>query len=273
MQVGLRYALNDRDRAPTCASEDVYYQTFDERQIHAILFKPVFATTGAKAGVIYAHGGPSGQTTKAGSVEITMLCNLGYTIFAPNVRGSTGYGQAFEDLNNGDWGGGDANDYEWARRFLAVSEGIEAARIGIMGGSYGGYMTNWAVTRPDNRFAFGISDFGMADLLYQVSGSVVAGNTTSDMGDPVANAELYRDRSPMTWTQYLSVPLLLTHGSRDFRTLVEDTRRFYADLKGRGKDVTFVELEGEGHGYKYLDTRAIYFQAVLDFLWLHAPVE
>ncbi len=117
-----------------------------------------------KAGIIYAHGGPSGQTTVAfGSKSISFVL-LDIPCLPQTHAVVLDKAKNSKDLNNGDWGGGDYQDYEYGRRFLATSEDIDAGRIGITGGSFGGYMTNWAMVQPDNQFGFGISDYGMADL-------------------------------------------------------------------------------------------------------------
>lgn len=256
-----------------CEGKVIDYPTFDQdpdtgktRRINAALFTPVKPRSGKPAGLVYAHGGPSGRTTPAAPALVDFLCSLGYTVLGANPRGSTGSGQAFEDLNNGDWGGGDYQDYEYGRRYLEAELGIARDRIGITGGSFGGYMTNWAMTRPDNAFGFGISDYGMADLIYQVKNSVVGDNTTSDMGDPVAKAALYKERSPMTHAANIAKPFLLTHGSRDVRTVVQDTRDFVAELRKQRRDVRYVELPGEGHGYRYPDTLLQYYSEIARFL-------
>ena len=264
---------------PAYEAKVVTYPTFDNdpatgttRQIQAVLFTPK-QKPAKKAGIVFAHGGPSGQTTVAGANEIDFLCSLGYTVLGPNPRGSSGQGQEFEDLNNGDWGGGDYKDYEYGRRYLVASEGIEPARVGIMGGSFGGYMTNWAMVQPKNEFGFGISDYGMADLLLQMRFSVVPDNTRSDLGDPETNKALYKERSPMTHAANINKPFLVTTGSRDNRCYYEDTRRFAAELKKHSDQVEYLELKGEGHGYRYPDTLVQYYQAVASFLFKVAPTE
>lgn len=266
--------------APACEAEDVRYPTFDklpdgsQRMISAVLFKSKRKDLAKdeQAGIVYAHGGPSGQTSKEFISDIQILCHLGYTVLGANVRGSTGYGQEFEDLNNGDWGGGDALDYEYARRYLVQELKIPARRIGVMGGSYGGYMTNWLVTRPDNQFAFGISDYGMSDLFLSVNMSVIPHNTTSDMGEPDANHELYVERSPITHAANLAVPLFVSHGDQDVRVATEHSRIFVAKLRELGKDVTYLELPGEGHGYTALGSWLKYYGELFPFLQRVAPI-
>jgi dipeptidyl aminopeptidase/acylaminoacyl peptidase len=261
-----------------CPSETVYYPTFDQgpdgsqRLIEGILFHPV---DGRKptAALIYAHGGPTGRTTTAWALESQMYCHLGYAVFAPNPRGSSGFGKEFEDLNNYDWGGGDFKDYEYGRQYLAKRFGIPDSRIGIYGESYGGYMTNVAVTRPDSQFAFGMSLMGIADLSTTVRDSVVGQFLRGEIGDPETHAEFYRERSPIFYAENMRVPLLLVHGASDNRVPTKESQRLYARLMELGKDVKYVELEDEGHGFKYMSTIKVFMQSALDFLNRVAPVD
>ena len=133
-------------------------------------------------------------------------------------------------------------------------------------------MTNWAVTRPDNKFAFGISNYGIADLMLQSLKSVVGSYFVSELGDRVQRADFYKNRSPINWMDSMKIPVLFTHGSRDFRVVPEDIRNFHSKLKAAGKPVEYVELDGEGHGYAYMDTLQVFYQNALNFLWKVAPV-
>ncbi len=306
--------------ASACASEEVYYQTFDSRKtaektgdvwkaverprkIHAVLFKPTYqATKTQKAALVFAHGGPGGRSTSSWYPDIQVLCHLGYTVIAPNPRGSSGGGESdveldgsgnvklgldgnpvygnFQGMNDLDWGGGDYNDYEMAMKYLAETQGIPQSRIGIYGFSYGGYMTNWAVTRPQEgrvyqKFNFGISMAGVSDLLNFLSGSVVPIAVTGEMGNPVANKALYENRSPSHFVQNVDIPVLIMHGSQDNRINVSESRDFYAAIKGARPeaDITFLEHQDEGHGNQYRDNNCEKFKTMLDFLWRIAPVE
>lgn len=268
----------------SCEMEDVTYTTFDlgddgkPREIHGVLFMPknLPKSPAKRAAIIYAHGGPSSQTTKSWAPSIQFLCSLGYIVFGPNPRGSHGKGRTFEQLNDEDWGGADFRDYCHGLLYLLRRFNLSARRVGMFGDSYGGYMTNWALTRPNSPFAFGISLYGISNLLLTIEKSVIAGMTLSEMGDPHTDDEVmqkYKERSPITWADHLISPMLLIHGSRDNRTVTDQSRLFYEKLLAIGKtNVSYLEVEGEGHGFKTVRARVESMQAMANFLWDVAPI-
>jgi dipeptidyl aminopeptidase/acylaminoacyl peptidase len=267
--------------AKPCETENVEYETFDKlpdgspRKISAIVFKPARAVKGAGAGVVWAHGGPSETFDTSWYPEEQVFCQMGYYLIGANVRGSSVDPQ-FEKLNDNDWGGGDYQDYEYARRYLIQRFNLPPARVGIAGASYGGYMTNWAATQAYTQFSFGVTYYGMSDLLYQVAHSTISENTTSDMGDPASSPavhQLYVDRSPMTHAETMNIPLLMIHGSQDNRTPVGDARLFAQRLTQLKKDATYVEAQGDAHFFKYIDSQKLSLQSVYSFLWRVAPLD
>ncbi|MGE3973923.1 MAG: alpha/beta hydrolase family protein [Bdellovibrionales bacterium] len=264
----------------SCEVEDFTYETFDkdlmgaQRKIHGVLFRPRIPAT-KPAAVIFAHGGPSSSTTKSYNMWIQSLCEAGYFVYGPNVRGSTGYGKEFEDLNNNDWAGGDALDYEYARRAILQKFNLAPQRVGILGGSYGGYMTNWAMTRPNNQFAFGVNHYGMSDLFLGLEGNT-ADMQIGEIGDPRKSEgvkRFYSERSPINWAKDLKNPFLLIHGEMDRRVHVEHSRRFATALTQENKVFEYYEAKGEGHGWRYLGEIQKLYQKTFQFLWTHAPTE
>lgn len=280
MRVGFEPQVQKALRS-SCEMSDVTYATFDmdehgkARMIHGVLFMPknLPVVESQRAALIYAHGGPTANTAKAWSADVQFLTSLGYIVFVPNPRGSYGHGKKFESLNDADWGGGDFRDYCYGLTFLIRNYHLDTRRVGIFGGSYGGYMTNWAITRPNTPFAFGISLYGISNLFLTVKESVIAGMTLTEMGDPEENHDLYKERSPYFWAQHVASPLLLIHGSRDKRTVTKQSSLFYEELIRLGKqDVRYVEIEGEGHGFRTTKARVESMQAMADFLWHVAPI-
>lgn len=284
---GVLPVLNiEQQLASACETEEVFFQSFDGRQLEGIIFKPEGQAT-KTAALIFAHGGPQEQTSaQQWKPEIELLCHLGYYVFGVNPRGSSGFDNiwpGFSTLTDHDWGGGDFKDYVYGRRYLAQKLGIPLERIGITGESYGGFMTNWAMTQrdpqdPANNFPWGISFYGISDYLTFLKGSDVPYDIITGMGDPDSSPQisaLYKERSPITYSAKLSGPLLLIHGGNDHRVPVENSRQFYRSLKsaGKGNLVTYVETKADGHSFPYMNTAVEVYQAVLNFLSKVAPLQ
>lgn len=263
-------------RLSECRTSLVQYPTFDTnadgspRMIEAYVYEPLRARS-ERAGIVMAHGGPSSRWSGKTEFNLAQLfCRYGYYAIAANVRGSTGYGKAFEDLNNRDWGGGDHLDYEYAGRYLSQAFRIPRTRIGIYGFSYGGYMAAWAATQAGrtNQFAFAMSGAPFTDLFIQYKESTIPDNTTTDMGTPTdpETIALYTERSPVTHVAHMSIPLLLFHGDADYRCPYRQTAEFNDKLLALGKDVKLITMSGEAHGVRYRKSRAEVYQAMLDLL-------
>lgn len=263
-----------------CDVEKVSFPTFDkptvpgetDGKLHAYVLSPKrkLGPDKARALVLSFYGG-----TNYFSPAFQVLCDAGYHVMSPAPRGTSDFGTAFFTIGDGDWGGGETLDAFFAGEFLAKHLGLPADRIGIFGGSRGGYDTMRALTFPgqvngvsvDFRFGFGISDYGISDIISAYEeGNIQGWYVKLTGGDPTRDAAKWRDRSPITHVAKLNVPLLLTHGDTDSRVPVAESRRFVEAAKALGKDVTYVELEGQGHGYKGVEANTKYFRAVLQFL-------
>lgn len=262
-----------------CEPEKVSFETFDKISapgengtLHAYLLKPKRPRSGNESrALVEAFYGGGNDFFKT----YQMLCDAGYYVMAPAPRGTEDFGGAFYDMAGGDWGGGETLDDFAAAKFLQKRFGIPARHIGIFGGSRGGYDTLRAMTFPgevngvkeDFRFGFGISDYGIADIVRATDG----GNISQWFayltgGDPHKDAAKWRERSPETHADLLSGPLLLTHGSNDNRIPVTESRSMYAKLKSMGKEVYFLEIPNEGHGYKGVESLMQYYKTVFEFL-------
>ena len=201
--------------------------------------------------VLEIHGGPHAAYGATFFHEMQLLAAHGYGVIFCNPRGSSGYGQEFVSATHNDWGGNDYRDcmaaVDWA---LAYLPWVDAKRLGVTGGSYGGYMTNWVVTQTD-RFKAAIADrsisnrhskFGSADISY------FDGEWEFD-GEAFDNPEFYLSRSPLTYVRNVKTPLLLQHSEMDLRCPMEQAEQFYIALKKLGKvPVEFIRYPNESHG-------------------------
>lgn len=172
----------------------------------------------------------------------------------PNIRGSTGYGVEWRDLNLKDWGGGDLEDVVAGARYLRALPFVDPDRIGIFGGSFGGFMTYMAVTKKPEVFKAGVAWVGITDLhkLYEEDMEHSRYYFRSQMGDPVKDYVLWRDRSAIEFAHQLKAPILIVHGVNDPRCPISQARIFRDKLlqlgKQEGQDFEYHEFADEGHG-------------------------
>ncbi len=202
--------------------------------------------------VIQVHGGPKGRATNSlrSYYMHPVWAAEGYLVLQPNFRGSEGYGNEFAISNRRDLGGGDYRDIIAGVDYLVESDQVDPARIGIMGGSYGGYMVNWAIGQTD-RFAAGISQFGIFSLVTDYSNSELSRWDPEYMGafyweDP----EIYRQCSPATYLENIKTPVLIMHGQGDGNTFISNSKEMYRALRERDVTVEFVHYPREGHGLR-----------------------
>ncbi len=229
--------------------EVVVYKSFDGTEIHALLYRPVKPNGAA---IVYPHGGPSAQYLYEWDILAQYLVAKGYTYLAPNYRGSTGYGVAFEQANYNDWGGADRQDVLYAARYLHTLDWIDPARIAIYGGSYGGYMTALCLSRdPDYLYACGVSKYGDAHL--ENSWALCNRNLRiySEMmlGHPGTNRQVYLDGSPIFQVENIRKPVLILHGLADDVVPPEASEMWVEALRRAGKTFEYKTYAGEPHGF------------------------
>lgn len=218
--------------------------------MHGWLMRPVDFSEGTRRPlVLYVHGGPHTQYGAALSHEMQLLASSGYGVLYTNPRGSKGYGEAHTKAIRGDWGGADFRDILAAADYAASLPWVNPARMAIMGGSYGGFMTAWAIGHTD-RFACAIAD-RLVSNLHSMSGttdfsfpqSVYFAGSAWD--DPTA---LWRC-SPLAYAGSIRTPLLLIHSDGDLRCPVGQAEELFAALRKQRKCVEFVRYPAEtSHG-------------------------
>jgi dipeptidyl aminopeptidase/acylaminoacyl peptidase len=234
------------------ASHLVHYRTFDGKIISAFLWVPFnLKRDGSNPGVVLPHGGPTGQTVDAFSKTAVALASRGYVCIAPNVRGSTGYGMEFQKANYKDLGNGDLQDEVYAAKFLAATGFVDAKKIGITGGSYGGYMAMIAIGRTPDVWAAAVELFGITDWLteQQHEEPTLQQYDQSLLGDPVKDRKVYEDASPIKYFKDAKAPLLVLQGANDIRDPSEEAEQAVTLLKQEGKVVDAHYYPDEGHGF------------------------
>lgn len=230
----------------------VHYRSFDGKIISAFLWMPFnLKRDGSNPGVVLPHGGPTGQTVDFFDRTATALASRGYVCIAPNPRGSTGYGLAFQKANYQDLGGGDLKDEVFAAKFLAATGYVDAKRIGITGGSYGGYMTLMAIGKTPEVWAAAVEEFGIIDWLTMLEheDARLQEYEKSLLGDPVKDRKIYEQDSPITFIRSARAPLLVLQGDNDIRVPKEEAEQVVSILDKAGKTVDAHYYANEGHGF------------------------
>jgi len=247
-----RLGLASIDPAVLPSAQVVHYASEDGTIISALLWVPFnLARDGGSPGIVLPHGGPTGQTVDTFSRTAIALASRGYLVIAPNPRGSTGYGRAFEMANRKDLGGGDLVDEVYAARFLTATGYVDAKRIGITGGSYGGYMTLMAAAKTPTLWAAAVEEYGILDwvAMYAHEAPTLQQYQIGLIGDPVKDKAVYAAASPLTYIHHLTAPLLVLQGDNDIRVPKEQAVNVVAVLKADGRTVDAHYYANEGHGF------------------------
>jgi dipeptidyl aminopeptidase/acylaminoacyl peptidase len=203
------------------------------------------------------HGGPEGQERPVFNSTYQALVANGIAVFAPNVRGSSGFGKRFVNLDNGALRVGSVSDIKASTDHLVTSGIADAKRLGIMGGSYGGYMVMAAVTEYPDLFAAGANSFGMINFesFFKHTEPWMAAISTVEYGDPATQLELLRSLSPIHKVDRIKTPLLVLHGANDTNVPVIEAEQTVASLEKRNVPVEYILFPDEGHGWRKTPNR------------------
>jgi dipeptidyl aminopeptidase/acylaminoacyl peptidase len=252
--------------------ELVTYPSINGLQISALLYKPPKPNG---AGIVHPHGGPSAQNIYEFFLLAQYFVAKGFTFIAPNYRGSTGYGVAFEQSNYNDWGGADMQDVLNAARYLHTLKWIDPGRLAVFGGSQGGYLTNLCLARdPDYLFACGISVYGDAHIesSWALCKRDLRVYTEMMMGKPGLNRDLYIKGSPLFQVENIKRPLLILHGLEDDVVPPEASEILVEALRHAGKIFEYKTYAGEPHGFLKRKTLLDAYQRIERFLdWYLMP--
>jgi dipeptidyl aminopeptidase/acylaminoacyl peptidase len=230
----------------------------DGAPVEGILVKPPGYRPGTPLPlVVWLHGGPAYSWGLGGHLGdwTQLLAANGYLVLLPNFRGSSGYGMDWMMANVRDWGDGPLADVMGGVDHLIEAGVADGQRLFLGGGSFGGYLSFWTITRTD-RFRAAFVRAGMADLASEYALTDEPSYLVGYWGaTPYDEPELYRDASPLTWADRVKTPLLIIHGERDARVPLEQGLRFHDALRHHGSPVEMVVYPGEGHSVRGYDHR------------------
>ncbi len=246
-------AIASLSAAPMPESQIVHYKAFDGKTISALMWVPFnLKRDGSNPALVLPHGGPTGQVQDYWSPRVAALVSRGYICIAPNVRGSTGYGMDFQRANYQDLGGGDLQDEVYATRFLQATGYVGSKKIGITGGSYGGFMTLMAIGKTPEVWAAAVELFGIIDwmTMLQHSDPELQQYEKTLLGDPVKDKKVYDAASPISYIHNVKSPLLVLQGDNDPRVPKEEAVQVVDLLKKDGKIVDAHYYPNEGHGFE-----------------------
>jgi dipeptidyl aminopeptidase/acylaminoacyl peptidase len=231
-------------------AELVTYTSFDGREIPAWLYRP--PNVDGKAPVVLSiHGGPEAQERPVYQPLYQYLLSRGIGVLATNIRGSTGYGKTYQRLVQRDWGGGDMQDWEHAAKWLREQEWVDADRLGVYGGSYGGFAVLTCVTRLPDYWAAAVDIFGPSNLVTFAKAVPPTWKRfiARFVGDPETEADFLMERSPITYVENVRAPLLVIQGATDPRVVKGESDQLVERLESLGRKVEYVVFDDEGHGF------------------------
>ncbi|MCZ6688261.1 MAG: S9 family peptidase [Planctomycetota bacterium] len=254
--------------------EVVRFDSYDGVEIPGILYKPHQASPDRPVpALVMVHGGPGGQSRIGYSALLQLLCNRGYVIYAINNRGSSGYGKTFFHLDDRKHGEADLDDVVASKKMLGDLEYVDKDRIGIIGGSYGGYMTLAALTFRPDAFEVGIDLFGISNWHRTVQSippwwASRRAYLEKEMGD-FDDEEFFKAKSPLFHSERIKKPLMVLQGANDPRVLKIESDEIVEAVRKNGVPVSYVVFEDEGHGFVKKENQERGYSAIVKFLDEH----
>lgn len=254
------------------AGEVIRFKSFDGMEIPAILYKPKGLKKGEKVpALVQVHGGPGGQTRLNYSGGYQYLINHGYAILCVNNRGSSGYGKTFYAADDKKHGNEDLKDCIAGKQYLQSLDFVDGNKIGIYGGSYGGYMVMAALTFAPEEFNVGVNLFGVTNWLRTLKSippwwASFREALYTEMGDPVKDSVALYNKSPLFHAKNITKPFIVLQGSNDPRVLQVESDEIVAAAKANNVPVEYVVFPDEGHGFVKKENQIKASEEVLRFL-------
>ena len=253
----------------------VRFKSYDGVEIPGVLYRPHQASRSAKApAIVLVHGGPGGQGIVAYSPLTQALVNHGYVVFDINNRGSSGYGKSFLAMDDRKHGEADLGDVVASKQMLIETGYVDSTKIGIMGGSYGGFMVLAALTLQPDAFKAGVDLFGVANWSRTLESvppywEAFREALYAEMGDPKADSARLHRISPVFHADRIRVPLIVLQGANDPRVLQVESDEIVAEARKNGVPVEYVVFPDEGHGFLKNENKIKGYSAVIEFLDRH----
>jgi dipeptidyl aminopeptidase/acylaminoacyl peptidase len=263
------------DAADLVDSQVVRFKARDGMTVPNILYKPHQATAANKApALVWVHGGPGGQTMRVYSSTIQYLVNHGYVVLGINNRGSSGYGKTFFAADDRKHGREPLWDCVDAKKYLSSLPYVDSNRIGIIGGSYGGYMVLAALAFQPDAFDVGVDIFGVSNWVRTLESIPAWWEAQrkalyAEIGDLKADAQMLREVSPVFHADKIRKPLLVLQGANDPRVIKPESDDIVAAVKKSGVPVEYIVFADEGHGFTKKKNQIEGYGAVLKFLDQH----
>jgi dipeptidyl aminopeptidase/acylaminoacyl peptidase len=270
----------DMNPSHLATAEVVRFSSFDGLEIPAVFYKPLDASPERKSpALVWVHGGPGGQSRVGYSSAIQYLVNQGYAVLAVNNRGSSGYGKTFHAMDDRNHGDKDLMDCIRGKEYLQSLPFIDSSKIGIIGGSYGGFMTMAAMTFHPDQFRVGVNLFGVTNWLRTLTSMPAYWEAQrkalyAEMGDPFSpDSVRLRAISPLFHAGRIRNPVMVLQGANDPRVLRVESDEIVEAMKANNVPVEYLVFDDEGHGFVKKENEIRSWGAVRAFLDTHLKGE
>lgn len=253
----------------------VRFTSYDGVEVPGILYKPYQASSTAKApALVYVHGGPGGQTRAVYNPTIQYLVNHGYVVYGINNRGSSGYGKTFYGLDDLKHGDADLDDCVASKQMLFETGYVDPDRIGIMGGSYGGYMVCAALAFRPQEFEVGVNIFGVTNWVRTLKSippwwEAARNSLYKELGDPNTQEDYLTKISPLFHAENIVKPMIVLQGANDPRVLQVESDEMVEAVRANDVPVEYVVFPDEGHGFRKKENQIKGYKAIREFLDEH----
>lgn len=250
--------------------ETITYESFDGLEVEALFFRAKVENDNGYT-IFWPHGGPQAAEKKSYRAMFQMLLNRGYNIFCPNFRGSTGYGTSFVKMVEQDWGEGPRLDNVEGIKWLFDNGISSPERLFLVGGSYGGYMALLLHGRHPEYFKAVVDIFGVSDLFTFYNSVPEHWKPIMErwVGDPERDIKKFTEDSPVTYLDTMTKPMLVIQGAKDPRVVKKESDQIVKKLENAGREVEYLVLDDEGHGFSKKENEIEVYKTMLEFLEKH----